>query len=72
MTKENVDDEGSDSENDDDENDDQDDSVENEIKQTINYSKYKVDELKQMCQEKDLENYKSLRKSELVALLENS
>jgi hypothetical protein len=72
LTKENVEELESNSENDDDENDDQDDSVENEIKQTINYSKFKVDELKQMCQEKELENYKSLRKSELVALLENS
>ena len=41
-------------------------------KQTINYSKFKVDELKKMCQDKELENYRSLKKAQLVALLENS
>ena len=52
-------DSGRDHEYDDDE---EDNSVENEIKQTINYSKFKVDQLKQMCQEKELENYSKLKK----------
>ena len=56
----------------DDEDDDEDDEIQSEIKQTINYSKFKVEELKQMCQDKELENYKSLKKAQLVSLLENS
>ena len=52
--------------------DSEDDSVENEIKQTINYSKFKVDQLKQMCQDKELENYSKLKKADLIKLLENS
>lgn len=51
---------------------DDENSTEEEIKETINYSKYKVDQLKQMCEDKELENYKSLKKAELVKLLENS
>ena len=51
---------------------DDENSTEEEIKQTINYSKLKVDQLKQMCQEKELENYSKLKKAELVKLLENS
>lgn len=51
---------------------DNENSTEEEIKETINYSKYKVDQLKQMCEDKELENYKSLKKAELVKLLENS
>ena len=75
LTKENVDELESNSENDDDDDDDddeEDNSVENEIKQTINYSKFKVDQLKQMCQEKELENYSKLKKADLIKLLENS
>ncbi len=72
FTKENVEELESNSEDDDDEDDDQDNSVENEIKQTINYSKFKVDQLKQMCQEKELENYSKLKKADLIKLLENS
>jgi len=72
FTKENVEELESNSEDDDDEDDDQDNSVENEIKQTINYSKYKVDQLRRMCQDKELENYSKLKKAELIKLLENS
>ena len=54
------------------EEEDEGDYIQNEIKQTINYSKFKVDELKKMCEDKELENYKSLKKAQLVALLENS
>ena len=77
LTKENQEDKDINSEDEeedeeDEEEDEDEESVENEIKQTINYSKFKVDELKQMCHDKDLENYKSLKKAQLVALLENS
>jgi len=78
LTKENQEDKDINSEDEEEDEEDEEDeeedeeSVENEIKQTINYSKFKVDELKQMCHDKDLENYKSLKKAQLVALLENS
>ena len=61
-----------DDEDDEDDEDNEDDEIQSEIKQTINYSKFKVEELKQMCQDKELENYKSLKKAQLVSLLENS
>ena len=43
-----------------------------ETMEEINYSSFKVSDLKKMCEEKDLTNYSKLRKSELIELLSNN
>ena len=40
--------------------------------ETINYSTFKVVELKKMCADKELTNYSSLKKKELIELLSNT
>ena len=47
-------------------------NVKQEVKETIDYSKYKVVELKAFCRDKHLTNYAALKKSELVELLMSS
>ena len=42
------------------------------IEEEVDYDKFRVAELKQMCQEKDLDNYKKLKKSDLIELLKNN
>ena len=44
----------------------------NNLSMEIDYEKYKVVELKQMCEDKELENYKKLKKSDLIDLLKNN
>merc|ERR1712166_1598820 len=48
-------------------------SVDNlSIEEEVDYEKFRVVELKKMCQEKELENYKKLKKSELIDLLKKN
>ena len=44
----------------------------NNLSIEVDYEKYKVAELKQMCEDKELENYKKLKKSDLIDLLKNN
>jgi hypothetical protein len=48
-------------------------SVDNlSIEEEVDYEKFRVAELKKMCQEKELGNYKKLKKSELIDLLKKN
>lgn len=64
----------SDEEESDEEESDEEESenVKQEVKKTLDYSKYKVVELKAFCRDKHLTNYAALKKSELVDLLMSS
>jgi hypothetical protein len=42
------------------------------IDEEVDYEKFKVSELKKMCEEKELENYKKLKKNELIDLLKKN
>ena len=46
--------------------------VKQEVKETIDYSKLKVVDLKAICRDKQLTNYAALKKSELIELLISS
>mgnify|MGYP006416661561 CR=1 FL=1 len=46
------------------------DNLSNE--EEVDYEKFRVVELKKMCKEKELENYKNLKKSELIDLLKKN
>jgi hypothetical protein len=47
-------------------------SVDLTLEEETDYDKLKVVELKQLCQEKELQNYKKLRRSELIELLQKN
>jgi hypothetical protein len=47
-------------------------SVDNFSIEEIDYDQFKVSELKKICEEKGLENYKKLRKNELIELLKKN
>lgn len=46
--------------------------VESEVQEEIDYSKYKVTELKSFCRDRNLTNYAALKKKELIELLMSS
>ena len=56
---------------DNDEDNDEDNEEDNE-EDNVDYKGFKVPQLKQLCEEKNLENYKSLKKAELIELLQSS
>ena len=47
-------------------------SIDLTLEEEPDYDKLKVVELKQLCQEKELQNYKKLRRSELIELLQKN
>ena len=49
--------------------DDLENLVENEVTESIDYTKLKVKDLKKMARDKGLFNYSSLKKNELIQLL---
>ena len=52
--------------------DNDEDNEEDNEEDNVDYKGFKVSQLKQLCEEKNLENYKSLKKAELIELLQSS
>ena len=71
----NDDNNNNDDDDDDDGNDDDDDENENdeeeEVQETVDLSKLRVVELRKLCSDMGKSGYKSLKKQELIALLQN-